>query len=190
MEKIKTISNVFNPQECGEFVKLCNSYKEIMKQPSTTTFGNRPPFEDITFDLGETGVPNRGYAHQPITEEILELTNILKNRYNDKYDNNWHQLFNCNLVHYSAKFPRGGSRGLHADNPNIPLGVVLIYSWGQARTLAIYRDGKIVGRRQMAHNSITAMVGQDFQQVYQHSVEKLPVGLEPGDRWSFNIRYF
>lgn len=186
---VQVLESALTPQEYSQFIAIGTKYAPLMKQPTTSTYGHRPKFKDVTYDLGPTG--NGGYAHTPIKDDIFDLCATIKTKYNEAHpQNHYERLFNCNLVHYTPDFDLGGGRGRHQDNPSVDLGLVLIYSWGQARTLNIYEGGKIVHKIPMSHNSIIAMQGQNFQKKYFHSVPKLHPSTPPKDRYSLNIRYF
>ena len=188
---VQVLESALTPPEYSEFIRIGTKNAYLLMQPTSNTYGHRPKFKDVTFDFGESGIPNRGYAHTAITEEIYDMAKIIKDRYNAAHPQNpYERLFNCNLVHYTPKFDLGGGRGRHQDNPTKDLGLVLIYSWGQARTLNIYDHERLLHKIPMSHNSIIAMQGQNFQKKYFHSVPKLHPSTPPTDRHSFNIRYF
>jgi len=188
---VQVLENALSPPQYSEFIRIGSKYAPLLQQPTSSTYGHRPKFKDVTFDFGETGVPNRGYAHTPITDELFELCRIIKSNYNQRHpSNHYERLFNCNLVNYNENFDLGGGRGKHQDNPSVDLGLVLIYSWGQERNLNIYEQNHLVHKIQMPHNSIIAMEGANFQKRYFHEVPKLKRNVPPGDRHSFNIRYF
>jgi hypothetical protein len=188
---VQVLENALTPQEYSDFIRIGSEYGPQLKQPTSYTYGHRPKFKDVTFDFGITGVPNRGYAHMPITTQIFNFCKIIKDRYNEEVPQNpYERLFNCNLVHYAPDFDLDGGRGKHQDNPSVDLGLVLIYSWGEARTLNIFDEGRIVLKVEMNHNSILAMEGVNFQKMYSHCVRKLKRTVTQRNRHSFNIRYF
>jgi hypothetical protein len=178
-----------------------------LAQPTRAIYGHRPKFLDFTFDnINAPTVPNSGYAHGPMTPRAEEFAKAIKDRLDWFHPNTCNNLYNANLVHYPDVIEGGPSglgkhsdtgpsaRGMHSDNPGVTIPIVTIYSRGQTRSLTIWRNktgGGIqkVGKIPLVSNEIVAMIGDTFQQTYQHAVEKLPPAVEKSHRFSFNARF-
>ena len=93
-------------------------------------------------------------------------------------------------LRYGPETKRGGSIARHSDDENKSWGLVLIWSGGQTRNLLVGPKGKpakwIVP---MKSNSVTAMIGKDFQRLYTHGINKLSPNATVGIRYSLNVRY-
>jgi len=92
---------------------------------------------------------------------------------------------------YDATFPRGGSIGEHRDDEDPDgWGMVWIYSLGQTRFLRVRKEGDTQFYNvEMGHNSLTVMLGDTFQKLYTHRVDKLSANEPVGARLSLNVRY-
>jgi len=184
--------DILTPSDLESFRELVHKYKPTFSQPTTQTFGHRPKFTEMTFDVPpfNTGVPAMGYPHTLMPHDVKQFCALIKTRFDGIVGEDFGgRLFNANMVHYTPRFDRGGGRGVHSDNPDEPLSLVLIYTIGQTRTLKIYREGKVVTKVPLEQNSVVAMVGRTFQTMYKHCVAKLPPSVTPGHRYSLNIRY-
>jgi alkylated DNA repair dioxygenase AlkB len=160
-----------------------------LAQPTLKIYGNSPKFFDTTFATKENTAPSRHYKQATVTPQILEFSNLLKTKYDLEFQNQATNHYNCNLVYYAPHLANGGNRGKHQDNPKVPLNLVLIYSYGQTRTLTVSKDNKKVQRITMHHNSVLAMSGPTFQKIYHHQLDSLKKGSLVEDRWSFNTRF-
>jgi hypothetical protein len=159
-----------------------------LSQPTLSIYGNRPKFYDTTFNRGT--VPSSHYSQTAMTLEAAAFALLIRGKYTsplNPYGANVH--FNCNLVNYSPDLANGGSRGKHQDNPDQPLTLVLIYSFGQDRTMTFYKDNRKVHRVKLEHNSIVAMDGPSLQNVYHHQLDPLKRDKVAQERYSFNTRY-
>lgn len=183
---ISYIPNALTQQErLGLKSLIANS---DLVQPSLRIFGNRPKFYDTTFNRGT--VPSSHYSQTIMTPEAALFSILIRSKYTSPlYPNEANDHFNCNLVHYSPDLANGGRRGKHQDNPDQPLTLVLIYSYGQDRTMTFYKGNRKVHRATLAHNSILVMEGPSFQNVYHHQLDPLKKGIVAQDRYSFNTRY-
>jgi hypothetical protein len=173
--------------ELPDFLHLISTNQ--LHQPTLKIFGNSPKFFDTTFSTFSNTVPSKHYHQSLITTELTTFSNLLKSKFDSYLENNFNTHYNCNLVHYSPIHPRGGSRGKHQDNPTVGLNLVLIYSFGQTREFAIYKDNKIVKKLPLHHNSLVALIGPTFQKIYHHSLLPLALNIVPFNRWSFNSRF-
>lgn len=160
-----------------------------LAQPTLKIFGNAPKFFDATFATKTNTAPSRHYKQATVTPQILEFSNLLKVKYDLEFQNKATDHYNCNLVYYAPHLANGGSRGKHQDNPTVPLNLVLIYSYGQTRTLTVFKDNKKVKTVTMRHNSVLAMSGATFQKIYYHQLDALKKNSLAEDRWSFNTRF-
>jgi hypothetical protein len=190
---IYNIAEALTAEEQELMHSIALDYNNELAQPTLKVYGNRPKFYDLTFNnyrsFDNSSVPSNHYKHAPITVQIDAFSRLLKERFDQFVPNNASVHYNCNLVYYAPHLGHGGSRGKHQDNPKVPLSLVLIYSSGQDRKLAIYKDNKLKGRVILKGNSLFAMAGPTFQKVYHHQLEKLDKGDIPLGRWSFNTRF-
>lgn len=184
---IKYISDFLDLKEQDSLNYLIGS--TVLAQPTLKIYGNAPKFFDSTFATKENTAPSRHYKQSAVTTPILEFSNLLKAKYDLEFKNYATTHYNCNLVYYAPKLANGGSRGKHQDNPKVPLNLVLIYSYGQTRTLTVFKDNKKVKRITMHHNSVLAMEGATFQKIYYHQLDALKKNILAEDRWSFNTRF-
>lgn len=184
---INYISNFLDQDSQNYLADLIASTK--LHQPTLKIFGNSPKFLDTTFAPANNTAPSKHYRQALITPQISTFSDLVKTSYNQHFPNTYSKHFNCNLVHYSPDFPKGGSRGKHQDNPDKPINLVLIYSIGQDRTLTFYKDNRKIYRLTLQHNSLVAMTGSTFQKTYFHQLDPLKKGIVPENRWSFNTRF-
>jgi alkylated DNA repair dioxygenase AlkB len=182
---IRYISNALTPDEqLGLKSILATS---DLKQPTLKMFGHQPKFFDTTFNRGT--VPSSHYSQSVMTPEALDFSNLIYQKYTNIWDQASSVNYNCNVVHYSPDLANGGGRGKHQDNPDQPLTLVLIYSFGQDRNFSVYKNNHKVARIKLEHNSIVAMAGPTFQQTYHHQLDPLKKGEVAEDRYSFNTRF-
>ena len=183
------LENALTPSEIESIWKpLLKVHSTKLGQPTTKTFGHRPKFLDMTFDIGQTGVPHRGYSHTEMVPSVANFAQLIREKFSHYQPNSYTKLYNSNLVHYTPAIGQGGGRGLHQDNPDIDLGMVLIYSWGQERQIKIV-DAYESYTETLPSNSIFAMFGPDFQKMAKHMIKRLPASQKPGNRYSFNCRF-
>jgi alkylated DNA repair dioxygenase AlkB len=182
---IRYISNALTPQEQEGLESVLAT--SDLSQPTLKMFGHQPKFFDTTFNFGT--VPSSHYSQTVMTPEALAFSHLLREKYTNIWPNDSSVNYNCNVVHYSPDLANGGGRGKHQDNPDKPLTLVLIYSFGQARNFTVYRDNRKVLRVKLEHNSIVAMEGPTFQQVFHHQLDPLKKGEVAEHRYSFNTRF-
>lgn len=182
---VHTIQNALTLEEQYDMIDLINT--NTLKQPTLSIYGNRPKFYDTTFNFGT--VPSGHYSQAPMTQQASDFSELIRYKYTQHFPNSFTTHFNCNLVYYSPDLGNGGRRGKHQDNPDQPLNLVLIYSFGQDRTMTFYKDNKKVSTIQLLDNSIVAMVGPTFQKVYYHQLDSIKPNQLAFDRYSFNTRY-
>lgn len=104
-------------------------------------------------------------------------------------DNEYKELSNGVDILYSNEFVRGGSMGAHSDD-EMHWGLVVIFSLGQTRWLRVRKIGNgAFFNVEMRHNSLIAMHGCTFQQLYTHQVDKLYKEEEVQYRLSLNLRF-
>lgn len=104
-------------------------------------------------------------------------------------DNKYKELSNGVDILYSNEFVRGGSMGAHSDD-EMHWGLVVIFSLGQTRWLRVRRKSNgAFFNVEMRHNSLIAMHGCSFQQLYTHQVDKLYKEEEVQCRLSLNLRF-
>jgi alkylated DNA repair dioxygenase AlkB len=104
-------------------------------------------------------------------------------------DNKYKELSNGVDILYSNEFVRGGSMGAHSDD-EMHWGLVVIFSLGQTRWLRVRKKSNgAFFNVEMRHNSLIAMHGCSFQQLYTHQVDKLYKEEEVQCRLSLNLRF-
>ena len=91
---------------------------------------------------------------------------------------------------YSKDVERGGYITAHGDMINRDWGIICIFSLGQARWMRFRRnsDGEYINVK-LRHNSFVYMVGENFQKLYTHQIDKFKDDDEVGDRLSINVRW-
>lgn len=181
------MENCLPPSAILDFAALLPS--KPLLQPTLQMFGHRPKFFDTTYSTLSNTVPSKHYHQDILPDDLKLLSTNLKAIFDLYHPNTYNTHYNCNLAYYSPDLSNGGSRGKHQDNPTVPLQVVLIYSFGQPRDFAIYKDNHIVTKQRLGHNSLIAMIGPTFQKIYQHSLLPLKKDIVALDRYSFNTRF-
>lgn len=151
------------------------------------------PREEVCYTLDGMPYTYSGVAHPTTTfpPHVLDLLQLAEERVYEEYGSKFESLKLSTGVDilYSDKFERGGSIAPHTDDEqHWPL--VLIVSFGQTRYLRVRSlETKKWFNVEMRHNSIIAMHGKTFQDLYTHQVDKLSSTEPVGKRYSINARY-
>lgn len=191
--------NVLNKDELTSYI---TSAATVERYTGRSAFGSFKPRREVCYSVDGQPYKYSNINHQtkkyPL--HILDIIPTLKAAvFNIDHSSaqNLPSLENCEFnelsngidILYSNEFLYGGSNGTHSDN-ELPFGLVIIYSLGQSRILRIRRKSdKVWYNVEMKHNSVVAMYGSTFQELYTHQVDKLPPHANIYPRLSLNIRF-
>ena len=185
---------IHNVLPADELKRYMESAVHVPRTSTASAFGHMKPRREICYRTandpifyGYSGKKHPTVLYLPHVQRVVDILYASVAAYVP--DNEFSvQSLGVDIV-YDAQFTRGGSIGAHADD-EMDWDLVIIFSLGQERVLRVReRSNGEYTNVPLRHNSIVAMHGADFQRLFTHQVDKLPVGAAVSERYSLNVRY-
>lgn len=172
--------------------KYLASASTIKRESGRSAYGSTKPRKEVCYTVDGKPYKYSRVSHYTVkypphvSKIIPQLLAVIK-----QYvpENPYQVLDTAVDILYSPAFKNGGSISAHADDED-DWGLVIVLSLGQTRWFRVRRksDGEWYNVR-MKHNSVIAMYGSTFQELYTHQVDKLSNSDDIGTRLSLNIRF-
>lgn len=173
---------------------------EVPRVRGKSAFGQDKPRIEVAYTIDGTPFKYSRQEHYTTTypEHVMRILPILLDEVNEELGEptDWELSTGIDIV-YPASFIGSGSIGAHADDEALMThgrhwDLILIYSLGQTRYLRVRRkdrQGPYINVP-LPNNSLVAMYGPTFQELYTHQIDRLKANEPQYDRHSINVRYF
>lgn len=184
------IENVLNKDELDNYIREAVKVERVS---GISGYGKMKPRKELLYYVeGDEPYKYSGVKHKSIIYpgHVRIIEEKLLSRFEEMVpENKYKQLSHGIDIEYSNEFERGGSIGCHSDD-EMDWGLVIVYTLGQSRWFRVrHKSTGAWHNVKLAHNSLVAMYGANFQKRYTHQIDKLNKDEEVGIRLSLNIRY-
>lgn len=166
---------------------------QVQRCCGKTAYGAMKPRSEVCYTVEGNSYVYSNIAHKTTKypPHVLKVIPTFLQLLETQMPNNQFKTISNGIdIEYSNKFKFGGSVDRHKDDDIAEWGLILIYTLGQSRYLRVRNDetGQFYNVL-MQHNSLVAMHGREFQNLYTHQVDKLMKDEPVGTRLSLNIRF-
>lgn len=191
------VQNALSEEEIERYIEQASK----VDRPRGMFYGKPKPRKEVCYTVSGSPLRYSGLQHHTMkypdhVMELIplfldmtgaELTTFLgsdEELYLDSYE-----LSHGIDIVYSREYPGSGSIGAHSDDElNWPL--IIVYSMGQTRYFRIRnKETREFINFEIPHNSMIAMYGDTFQQLYTHQIDRLKSDEPHYDRHSLNVRF-
>lgn len=188
-----TIYDVFPKDYRDSFAEI---ESKVERRGGMSGYGPKPR-EEVCYTISGESLEYSRQKHYtvPYPKHVKDLIPFLLDQIQRQLPvpNLYTQLSSGIDIHYSEKFPKGGSVSAHNDESTEGenWGLIIIINLGQTRWLRVRDNDKSrpYFNAQLRDNSLVCMYGPTFQDKYMHQVDKLPSSSPVSSRISLNIRF-
>lgn len=194
---VLVIPNVLSDSQLEQYI---NRSIEVDRVRGKSAFGMDKPRIEVAYTIDGNPFSYSGKQHYTTRypSHVTDIIPILLNEVDEELgeSSDWELSTGIDII-YPSIFPGSGSIGAHSDDEAMSMygrhwDLILIYSLGQTRYLRVRRRDRIGDyiNIPLNHNSLVAMYGPTFQEIYTHQIDRLKKDEPHHDRHSINIRFF